>query len=101
LGGRRATCRPKSEFSGDVAGRPSYVVYNDRSAEGARELVGKKQNNTEESPYAAAKLVGCPAGLLSSLNMLVWTTAEFGYTGSDCARWMHKVGFRRIRSAGQ
>jgi hypothetical protein len=39
----------------------------------------------------------CPTGLLSSLNMLVWTSAGFGYSGADCAEWMHKIGFRRTR----
>jgi hypothetical protein len=29
--------------------------------------------------------------------MLVWTSAGFGYTGADCADWMHEVGFRRTR----
>ena len=39
----------------------------------------------------------CSTGLLSSLNMLIWTSAGFGYSGADCAEWMHKVGFRRTR----
>ena len=33
------------------------------------------------------------AGLLSSLNMLLWTKGGFGYTASDCAGWMNCVGF--------
>lgn len=33
------------------------------------------------------------AGLLSSLNMLLWTTGGFGYTASDCTEWMRSVGF--------
>jgi len=37
------------------------------------------------------------AGLLSSLNMVVWTTAGFGYTGADCIEWMQEAGFRRAR----
>jgi hypothetical protein len=37
------------------------------------------------------------SGLLSSLNMLLWTAAGFGYTGADCAGWMRKVGFVGIR----
>ena len=37
------------------------------------------------------------AGLLSSLNMLVWTTAGFGYTGADCMEWMREAGFRGMR----
>jgi len=39
----------------------------------------------------------CATGLLSSLNMLVWTSAGFGYSGADCADWMHEIGFRRTR----
>jgi len=38
-----------------------------------------------------------PRGLLSSLNMLLWTSAGFGYTGADCIGWMRDVGFRNIR----
>jgi hypothetical protein len=37
------------------------------------------------------------AGLLSSLNMLVWTTAGFGYTGEDCMEWMREAGFQGTR----
>lgn len=33
-------------------------------------------------------------GLLSSLNMQVWTAAGFGYSGADCIDWMQQVGFR-------
>jgi len=33
------------------------------------------------------------AGLLSSLNMLLWTQGGFGYTASDCAGWLHAIGF--------
>jgi hypothetical protein len=36
-------------------------------------------------------------GLLSSLNMLVWTTAGFGYSGADCVGWMWEAGFRDTR----
>ena len=36
-------------------------------------------------------------GLLSSLNMLVWTTAGFGYTGVECMAWMAEAGFRDMR----
>ena len=36
-------------------------------------------------------------GLLSSLNMLVWTTAGFGYTGADCVEWMREAGFIEMR----
>ena len=35
-------------------------------------------------------------GLLSSLNMLLWTAAGFGYTGADCVGWMKKAGFREM-----
>jgi hypothetical protein len=31
----------------------------------------------------------CTTGLLSPLNMLVWTSAGFGYSGTDRADWMH------------
>lgn len=37
------------------------------------------------------------SGLLSSLNMLVWTSAGFGYTGADCARWMCEAGLQDVR----
>jgi len=33
------------------------------------------------------------ASLLSSLNMLLWTTGGFGYTAADCTGWMRSVGF--------
>ena len=33
------------------------------------------------------------SALLSSLNMLLWTTGGFGYTKSDCMGWMRSVGF--------
>ena len=36
-------------------------------------------------------------GLLSSLNMLLWTAGGFGYTGSDCIGWMRSVGFGQMR----
>jgi hypothetical protein len=36
-------------------------------------------------------------GLLSSLNMLLWTAGGFGYTGSDCIGWMRSAGFRQTR----
>ncbi|HKS62492.1 MAG TPA: methyltransferase [Xanthobacteraceae bacterium] len=32
-------------------------------------------------------------GLLSSLNMLLWTTGGFGYTAADCTGWMQAAGF--------
>jgi len=37
-----------------------------------------------------------PRGLLSSLNMLLWTSAGFGYTGADCISWMREAGFDDI-----
>jgi hypothetical protein len=37
------------------------------------------------------------AGLLSSLNMLLWTKGGFGYTASDCVGWLHSAGFARTR----
>jgi O-methyltransferase domain/Dimerisation domain len=37
------------------------------------------------------------SGLLSSLNMLLWTTGGFGYTGSDCIGWMRAAGFSQAR----
>jgi hypothetical protein len=36
-------------------------------------------------------------GLLSSLNMLLWTSAGFGYTGAECVGWMHEAGFHDMR----
>jgi hypothetical protein len=36
-------------------------------------------------------------GLLSSLNMLLWTTGGFGYTASDCIGWMRCVGFTETK----
>jgi hypothetical protein len=36
-------------------------------------------------------------GLLSSLNMLVWTAAGFGYSGADCESWMREIGFGNTR----
>jgi hypothetical protein len=38
------------------------------------------------------------SGLLSSLNMLVWTSAGFGYSGEDCIGWMRDAGFINMRS---
>jgi hypothetical protein len=37
------------------------------------------------------------SALLSSLNMLLWTTGGFGYTGSDCIGWMRAAGFSQAR----
>jgi hypothetical protein len=36
-------------------------------------------------------------GLLSSLNMLLWTNAGFGYGGAECADWMREAGFDDTR----
>jgi O-methyltransferase domain/Dimerisation domain len=36
-------------------------------------------------------------GLLSSLNMSLWTNAGFGYSGSECADWMREAGFSGTR----
>jgi hypothetical protein len=36
-------------------------------------------------------------GLLSSLNMLVWTAAGFGYSGAECMSWMREAGFVSTR----
>ena len=35
-------------------------------------------------------------GLLSSLNMLLWTSGGFGYSGADCIGWMREVGFSHM-----
>jgi O-methyltransferase/methyltransferase family protein len=37
------------------------------------------------------------SGLLSSLNMLLWTSAGFGYSGADCVDWMREAGFHDMR----
>ncbi|MBR0950378.1 methyltransferase [Bradyrhizobium canariense] len=34
-------------------------------------------------------------GLLSSLNMLLWTAGGFGYTATDCTGWMRSAGFTK------
>ena len=39
-----------------------------------------------------------PHGLLSSLNMLIETTAGSEYSAAECADWMQQIGFRHIRS---
>jgi O-methyltransferase domain/Dimerisation domain len=36
-------------------------------------------------------------GLVSSLNMLLWTDAGFGYGGAECAAWMRESGFGEVR----
>jgi O-methyltransferase/methyltransferase family protein len=37
------------------------------------------------------------AGLLASLNMLLWTTGGFDFSGADCAGWMQEAGFHDMR----
>jgi hypothetical protein len=37
------------------------------------------------------------AGLLASLNMLLWTSGGYDFSGADCAQWMRDAGFRNIR----
>jgi hypothetical protein len=37
------------------------------------------------------------SGLLSSLNMLLWTAGGFGYSGADCIGWMRETGFKEMR----
>jgi len=37
------------------------------------------------------------AGLLSSLNMLLWTAGGFDFTAADCMAWMGAAGFRDLR----
>jgi ubiquinone/menaquinone biosynthesis C-methylase UbiE len=34
-------------------------------------------------------------GLLSSLNMLLWTAGGFGYTATNCTDWMRSAGFAK------
>jgi len=36
-------------------------------------------------------------GMLASLNMLLWTTGGFDFSGADCVDWMRDAGFREIR----
>jgi hypothetical protein len=38
-----------------------------------------------------------PAGLLASLNMLLWTAGGLDFSSADCAQWMRDAGFRDIR----
>jgi precorrin-6B methylase 2 len=37
------------------------------------------------------------AGMLASLNMLLWTAGGFDFSGSECAEWMREAGFDDIR----
>jgi hypothetical protein len=43
------------------------------------------------------KRTSSTSGLLSSLNMLLWTSAGFGYSGADCVDWMREAGFHDMR----
>ena len=38
-----------------------------------------------------------PASLLSSLNMLLWTSGGFDFTATDCIAWMREAGFCDMR----
>jgi hypothetical protein len=38
------------------------------------------------------------AGLLASLNMLLWTPAGSDFSAADCAVWMQEAGFREVRA---
>jgi len=38
------------------------------------------------------------AALLASLNMLIMTAGGFDFTAADCINWMHKAGFRDMRT---
>ena len=37
------------------------------------------------------------AGMLASLNMVLWTAGGFDFSGADCAEWMREAGFGDIR----
>lgn len=37
------------------------------------------------------------AGMLASLNMLLWTAGGYDFSGSECAEWMKEAGFNEIR----
>jgi hypothetical protein len=37
------------------------------------------------------------AGLLASLNMLLWTQGGFDFTAAECMEWMRETGFRNMR----
>ncbi len=39
------------------------------------------------------------AGLLASLNMLLWTAGGYDFSGSECAGWMREAGFNEIQIA--
>ena len=36
------------------------------------------------------------AGMLASLNMLLWTAGGYDFTGSECAAWMREAGFSDV-----
>jgi hypothetical protein len=37
------------------------------------------------------------AGLLASLNMLLWTAGGYDFSGSECAEWMREAGSNEIQ----
>jgi precorrin-6B methylase 2 len=37
------------------------------------------------------------AGMLASLNMLLWTAGGYDFSGSECAKWMKEAGFNDAR----
>jgi ubiquinone/menaquinone biosynthesis C-methylase UbiE len=37
------------------------------------------------------------AGMLASLNMLLWTAGGYDFSGSECAEWMKEAGFNEVR----
>jgi len=38
-----------------------------------------------------------PAGMLASLNLLLWTPGGHDFSGSECAEWMREAGFNDVR----
>ena len=47
--------------------------------------------------FIAEDRISHAAGLLSSLNMLLWTAGGFDFTAADCMAWMGAAGFRDLR----
>ena len=37
------------------------------------------------------------AGMLASLNMLLWTAGGYDFSGSECAEWMREAGFNDVQ----
>jgi hypothetical protein len=37
------------------------------------------------------------AGMLASLNMLLWTAGGYDFSGSECTEWMRQVGFDDVQ----